>query len=84
LDAGVQGIEQRAGRGGHIANGGIERLLIHAGGGVEPADLPNELERRVMQLLIARSVSRDPEPLNVSAHVSSTSQGIRWGIALAR
>src|SRR5918999_3257893 len=57
-----------------VADGGVESVLIGARWSVEAADLPDELKRGVMQLLIAWRVTRGPQPLDVTAHGVPTSR----------
>jgi hypothetical protein len=56
---------------GYILDGGVECNLVGSRRRIEPADLPDELKRSVMQLLVCRVMSRVPESFDVSAHISS-------------
>jgi hypothetical protein len=66
----VERLEQHASRPGHISNGGVERILVRSGWSVEAADLADELQGRVMQLLLGWYLLRTPQPLDVPAHVN--------------
>ena len=70
--ADVERLEQHPRRPGHVSNGGVEDILIGPGWAVKAADLADELERGVVQLLIGRGVLRMPQPLDVPAHVKSS------------
>jgi hypothetical protein len=59
---------------GDVADGGVEGVLIGARWSVEAADLPNELERGVVKLLIAGRVTWGSQPLDVPAHGVPTSR----------
>lgn len=54
---------------GYIPNGGVECYLVGSRWGTEPADLPDELEGRVMQLLVCRVMTWVSQSFDVSAHV---------------
>lgn len=56
----------------HLADRGVERLLVGVRRGMKAADLPNELERGVVELLVCGGVPRGPEPLDVPAHVHTS------------
>src|SRR5438309_9599741 len=68
LPAHVQRAEQHPARGGHVAHGTVERGLVGLGGGVEAADLAHELQRGVVQLLVAGRMIGMTQPFDVSAH----------------
>jgi hypothetical protein len=67
-------VKEPPARFGDVADGGVESVLIGARWSVEAADLPNELKRGVMQLLIARGVTRGSQALDVPAHGIPTSR----------
>jgi hypothetical protein len=69
----VEGLEQQPGRSGHVSNRGVESVLVRAGRGVEATDLPHELERRIVKLLVGRRVFRVSQSFDVSAHINSLS-----------
>jgi hypothetical protein len=64
----MERLKQDAGRSGHISHRRVEGILISAGWSSEAADLPDELKRRVVQLLVGRCVLRMTQPLDVPAH----------------
>jgi hypothetical protein len=64
----LQRLEQSAAGRGDLVYGSVEYLLIRPGRGVEAADLSDELERCVVQLLVARRVVGCPQTLDVPAH----------------
>jgi hypothetical protein len=53
----------------------IERRLVALGRFLEPADFPNELERGVVQLLVARAMIVMSKPFDIPAHRSISSSG---------
>src|SRR3954471_543723 len=63
-----QGVEEHTGCPRHVPDGMIEGILIRSGGSIESTDLANELERRVMQLLISWGVFGVSQLLDVTAH----------------
>src|SRR5205809_957622 len=70
--ANVQRAEQHPTCGGYIPDRGVERRLIGLRGSVEAADLAHELQRRVVQLGVARRVIGVSQTLDVSAHGTET------------
>jgi hypothetical protein len=56
----------------HLTDRGVEHLLVGVRGSMETADLPNELERGVVQLLVGGGVPRGSEPFDVPAHVRTS------------
>ena len=68
----MKGLKQHPGGTGYMLDRGIERNLVRSRGRIESADLPNELKRSVMQLLVGRVMSGVPQSLDVSAHVVSS------------
>ena len=68
----MERLEQNASCRCHVSNRRVKRILVGARGGVEAADLADELERRVVQLLVGWRVPRVPEPFDVSAHVEAS------------
>jgi hypothetical protein len=66
----MERLEQHPSRPGHVSNRGVKGILVGPGRTVEAADLADELERRVVQLLVGWRVLRMPKPLDVPAHVN--------------
>src|SRR3989442_15833644 len=60
--------EQHPTRGGHIPHGRIERRLVGLRRRVKATDLADELQRRVVQLVISGLAVGLPQTLDVSAH----------------
>jgi hypothetical protein len=68
----VERLEQNASCRCHVSNRRVKRILVGARGSVEAADLADELECRVVQLLVGWRVPRVSEPFDVSAHVEAS------------
>src|SRR2546428_3361447 len=64
----VKRVEQHPTRGGHIPHGRIERYLVGLRRRVKATDLADELQRRVVQLVISGLAVGLPQTLDVSAH----------------
>src|SRR5207245_1821429 len=75
LTAHVQRAEQHPARGGHVTHGTVERGLVGLGGPVEAADLAHELQRGVVQLLVAGRMIGVSQAFDVSAHTFAPSGG---------
>jgi len=64
----VKRVEQHPTRGGHIPHGRIERRLVGLRRRVKATDLADELQRRVVQLVVSGLAAGLPQTLDVSAH----------------
>jgi hypothetical protein len=65
----VQRLKQDAPGPSHVSHRTIEGVLIGPRRGVEPADLADELERGVVQLLVGRGMARVSQALDVPTHL---------------
>src|SRR6185312_1912819 len=70
LGRGDQGIDQSARGSGDFLDGTIKHCAVGLGRAVESAELPDELEGRVSNLLVRRGWLKVKKRLDVSAHDS--------------
>jgi hypothetical protein len=64
----LQRVEQLARDCRYVSHRSFEGRLVRLGGRLKAADLPDELEGGVAQLLVAGSVIRVPQAFDVSTH----------------
>jgi len=67
----VERSEEHPTRGGHVLHSGIERRFIGLRWSVKATDFADELQRRIVQLMICGLAVRLSQTLDVSTHVGA-------------